>query len=52
MCVCDTSSYFYDHIDEDLKQAGLNVVARDIIDVIDGYKGEGYGISTNEELGN
>lgn len=52
VCVCDESSYFYDHIDEDLQSAGLNVAARDIINVIDGYKGKGYGLSTDEELGN
>ncbi|XP_065056440.1 uncharacterized protein LOC135684731 isoform X2 [Rhopilema esculentum] len=51
VCVCDTADYFYDHIDELIGEYGLqDVKARDICDVIDGYKGEGYGKSTQEEL--
>jgi len=30
---------------------GLDVQAEDIIDIIDGYKGKGYAISSQEELG-
>ena len=30
---------------------GLDVQAGEIIDIIDGYKGQGYGKSTEEELG-
>ena len=52
VCVCDTADYFYDHIDELIDEYGLqDIKARDICDVIDGYKGEGYGKSTQEELG-
>ncbi|EDO38385.1 predicted protein [Nematostella vectensis] len=41
----------HQHIQEDLDQAGLNHVnAADIIDIMDGHKGLGYGISTQEEL--
>ena len=30
---------------------GIDVKAEDIIDIIDGYKGGGYGVSTQHELG-
>ena len=50
MNVCDDAAYFYLKINEDLQIGGLNVLAEEIIDIIDGYKGEGYGKSTEEEL--
>ena len=41
------------HVQGDLDSAGLeNIKASDIIDIMDGHKGDGYGISTQEELGN
>ena len=49
--VCDDAAYFYQKINEDLQIGGLNVPAEEIIDIIDGYKGKGYGKSTEEELG-
>ena len=33
------------------RTGGIDVKAEDIIDVIDGYKGEGYGVSIQHELG-
>ena len=58
VCVCDDAKYFYSHVDEQLQAYGITkhsegkpVRARDIVDIIDGYKGEGYGKSTGEELG-
>ena len=33
------------------RTGGINVKAEDIIDIIDGYKGGGYGVSTQHELG-
>ncbi|KAL9964244.1 hypothetical protein ACROYT_G027857 [Oculina patagonica] len=48
--VCDNAAYFYNKINEDLRTGGLDVKAEDIIDIIEGYKGKGYAISTNEEL--
>ena len=51
MNVCDDAAYFYQKINEDLQIGGLNVPAEEIIDIIDGYKGKGYGKSTEEELG-
>ena len=39
----------------DMNQVGrtgkIDVKAEDIIDIIDGYKGGGYGVSTEHELG-
>ena len=35
---------------KDLQIGGLDVQAGEIIDIIDGYKGQGYGKSTEEEL--
>jgi len=43
--VCDN-----DKINEDLRMGGLDVQAEDIIDIIEGYKGKGYAISSQEEL--
>ena len=54
--VSDSSDYFYNHIDNTLQQMGLlkdngnPLRATDILEVVDGYKGRGYGLSTAEEL--
>ena len=54
--VSDSSDYFYNHIDNTLQQLGLlkdnghPLKATDILEVVDGYKGRGYGLSTAEEL--
>ena len=48
----DSSSYFYDHLDHCLSEVGITEVkGRDIVDFVDGYKGRGYALSTQEELG-
>ena len=47
----DNAAYFYNKINEDLRSGGIDVRAEDIIDVIDGYKEGGYGVSTQRELG-
>lgn len=58
VCVCDNAEYFHGHIDLQLKAFGLStnregkpLCSRDIVDVIEGYKGQGYGLNTDEELG-
>ncbi len=58
VCVCDNEDYFYQHVDEQLGTLGLTqdregrpLRAKDLVDIIDGYKGLGYGKSTEEELG-
>ncbi|XP_046543189.1 bifunctional D-cysteine desulfhydrase/1-aminocyclopropane-1-carboxylate deaminase, mitochondrial-like [Haliotis rubra] len=49
--VCDDDVYFYNHIQETLEDVGLaHVNAQDIVDIVTGYKGKGYSISTDEEL--
>ena len=41
----------YELMDEHLRELGLNEVSsRDIIDILDGYRGAGYGISSQQEL--
>ena len=47
----DNAAYFYNKINEDLRRGGIDVKAEDIIDIIDGYKGGGYSVSTQHELG-
>ncbi|XP_033759298.1 bifunctional D-cysteine desulfhydrase/1-aminocyclopropane-1-carboxylate deaminase, mitochondrial-like [Pecten maximus] len=50
--VCDqTKAYFYDHIDQTRVDMGLadSVKAVEIVDMIEGYQGKGYNISTKEE---
>ena len=48
----NSAESLYNHIQEDLEKAGLNdVKAEDILDIMEGHKGRGYGLSTDEELG-
>ena len=51
MCPTNYAAYFYNKIKEDLRRGGINDKAEDTIDIIDGYKGGGYGVSTQHELG-
>ena len=51
MNVYDNDAYVYNKINEDLREGGLDVQAEDIIDIIGGYYVPGYGISSNEDLG-
>ena len=52
MNVYDNDAYVYNKINEDLREGGLeDVQAEDIIDIIGGYHVPGYGISSNEDLG-
>ena len=53
MAVCDNAQYFYDHVDQTLDTLGMGekVKSTDILDVVDGYKGKGYGLTTDEDLG-
>ena len=50
MAVDNYNLTFYDHLDEQIKECGLNVRGKDIIDLVDGYIAEGYGQSTEKEL--
>ena len=41
----------YDLMDEHLRELGLNGVnSCDIIEIIDGHRGAGYGLTSQEEL--
>ena len=58
MCVCDNADYLYKCIDEYLELLGLTtnsegrpLLSRDILDIIEGYIGKGYGLSTSQEQG-
>lgn len=50
--MCDNADYFYKFIDDHLREYGFSelVKAREVVDLIDGYKGKGYALSTEEEL--
>lgn len=44
-------SYFYDHIEKDLAKLGLDgVKSKDIVDIIEGYAGPGYGLFTDDDI--
>ena len=52
MAVSDDAAYFHNHINEMLTATGVaDVKSEDIIDIVEGYKGKGYGISSPDELG-
>lgn len=58
VCACENADYFYDHTESEMTELGLTqtpsggvLKARDIVDLIDGYVGVGYTLSTEEELG-
>ena len=44
------AQYFYSQIDGILRDVGASQKAENILDVMDGYVGEGYAVSTDEEL--
>ena len=49
--MCLTVQLFYNKINEDARRGGIDVKAEDIIDIIDGYKGAGCGVSTRHKPG-
>ena len=52
IAVCDDANYFHEHCNDLLPKIGVSgVKSEDILDIIEGHKGKGYGISTQEELG-
>ena len=57
MCVSNSADYFYDVLDDLLGEYGLTdkdgkpLRARDLAHLTDDYKGIGYALSTEEELG-
>ena len=56
--MCYNAEYFHGHIDKHLESFGLTTNAegkplcsKDIVDIIEGYEGQGHGFTTDEELG-
>ena len=41
----------YKRLNEELREGGLDIKAEDIIDIIDGYQGEGCGTYSRKDLG-
>ncbi|XP_019620388.1 PREDICTED: bifunctional D-cysteine desulfhydrase/1-aminocyclopropane-1-carboxylate deaminase, mitochondrial-like isoform X1 [Branchiostoma belcheri] len=51
VAICDDAAYFHRHINAALQEIGLtDVRSEDIVDIIEGYKGRGYALSTKKEL--
>ncbi|XP_078613777.1 uncharacterized protein LOC144883275 isoform X2 [Branchiostoma floridae x Branchiostoma japonicum] len=51
VAICDDAAYFHRHINNTLQEIGLtDVRSEDIVDIIEGYKGRGYALSTKKEL--
>ncbi|XP_041357220.1 bifunctional D-cysteine desulfhydrase/1-aminocyclopropane-1-carboxylate deaminase, mitochondrial-like [Gigantopelta aegis] len=51
VAVSDDAAYFHSHVNEMLSALGLaDVKSEDIVDIVEGYKGKGYGISSPGEL--
>ncbi|OWF54484.1 bifunctional D-cysteine desulfhydrase/1-aminocyclopropane-1-carboxylate deaminase, mitochondrial-like [Mizuhopecten yessoensis] len=49
--VCDDKVYFTDHINKTLCDIRLDTVhCQDVLDIVEGHKGRGYGLSTQDEL--
>ena len=52
ICVSDGPDYFHNHVDHCLQEVGIHEVkSRDLIDFVEGYKGRGYALSSQQELG-
>ncbi len=52
IAISDDQHYFHTHVTETLKSIGLeDVKSQDILHIVEGYKGRGYGLNTQEELG-
>ncbi|KAL3846757.1 hypothetical protein ACJMK2_017718 [Sinanodonta woodiana] len=51
VAVSDDAAYFHDHVTGTLREVGIQeVTSEEILNVVEGHKGQGYGISTQEEL--
>ena len=50
--VSHNANYFYDHVSETLEAIGMGgkVKSTEMLDVVDEYKGQGYGLTTDEDL--
>ncbi|XP_025079618.1 LOW QUALITY PROTEIN: bifunctional D-cysteine desulfhydrase/1-aminocyclopropane-1-carboxylate deaminase, mitochondrial-like [Pomacea canaliculata] len=51
VAVSDNAKYFHEHCNEMMQEIGLkNLSSEDLLDIIEGHKGLGYGVSSEEEL--
>ncbi|KAL8585924.1 hypothetical protein ACOMHN_061085 [Nucella lapillus] len=51
ICLSQDAAHYYQVVEESLEALGLgHLKARDLLRVVDQYKGRGYGLSTQEEL--
>jgi len=48
--VCDDAEYFYNIINKIFLESGSSYKGEDLVDIIEGYKGIAYGVSTEQEL--
>jgi D-cysteine desulfhydrase family pyridoxal phosphate-dependent enzyme len=48
--VCDDAAYFYGRVGEILEELGATGSSQDLLHVIDGHVGNGYALSTTDEL--
>lgn len=48
--VCDSAEYFLGHCQQMLDELELDVRAGDILSVVDGYKGAGYGLADDADV--
>jgi len=48
--VCDSIEYFQTEIDQLYSDLGVTYKAKDLIDIVDGWKGPGYDKNTQQEL--
>ena len=58
VCTSDSAEFFHRYIDDQLELLGLTensegnpLCSRDLVDIIEGYIGKGYGLTTPEEQG-
>ena len=58
MCVCNSAEYFYNFVDREFEEYGLSpdkdgkkLSSKDMVSIVEGYKGLGYAKNTEEELG-
>ncbi|XP_002121189.2 uncharacterized protein LOC100175554 [Ciona intestinalis] len=48
--VCDDKYFFHEHVNQMLNELGISgAQSEDLVDIIDGYKGEGYGLTTKQD---
>ena len=49
IAVANDKTHFHRHADAIYKEIGVDVKSHDILDIVEGYKGRGYGIACDED---